>query len=311
MKRLTTGRAMLRMVRHILLGGLLLAAAMPGYTAGTREDGNFSYDGVSQIEVSGDTFDVRIQGTRSDTTTLEIRNYPDNYTVYHSRSGDGLRVWVEREFSLFSRPHHGELILSVPEDANVSVDNSTGSVQIRNLTSDIMDLDTSTGDIVIADSSASFRIRSATGEVEVSNCRGEIDVTTTTGDIYIEDIDGDIQAASSTGGHEYRDIVGNLTARSSTGGIRIDRLRGGLHLTSSTGSQSGEAVELTADSVFETSTGDIEFDFVQDVEDLEFDLRSTTGSLRVGREESQRRLFLGGRGFGVEGKSSTGSQYYY
>lgn len=289
----------------------LLAVATLGFAAGTREDGDFSYDGIHELEISGETFDVHIQGTRSNTTSLEIRNYPDNYTVYHSRSGDGLRIWVEREFSLFSRPHHGELVLMVPGDVRLVVDNSTGDVEVRNIASDLMDLETSTGDIFVADSSASFRVHSATGDVEISDCDGEIDVTTTTGEIYVERMDGDIEASSSTGRQEYRDIVGDLLAHSSTGDMEIDHFRGALHLASSTGSQSGRDVELTGDCVFETSTGNIEFDLVQDVVDLEFDLRSTTGSLRVGREQSQRRLFLGGRGYRVEGKSSTGSQHYY
>ena len=290
---------------------MLLVITSSGFAAGTREDGDFSYDGINELDISGDTFDVRIQGTRSRTTSLEIRNYPDNYTVYHTRSGDSLRVWVEREFSLFSRPHRGELILMVPGNVQLLVDNSTGDIAVRNVSGDTMDLETSTGDILVADSASSFRVDSATGEVQVTDCTGEIDIHTSTGDIYLERFTGEVHATSSTGGQEYREIEGDLYSHSTTGDIEIDRLRGALNISSSTGSQTGRGIELTADSVFETSTGDIDIDLVQPVEELEFDLRSTTGSLRVGREESQRRLFLGGRGFHVEGKSSTGSQYFH
>jgi hypothetical protein len=68
---------------------------------------------------------------------------------------------------------------------------------------------------------------------------------------------------------------------------------------------------LTGDSSFEASTGRIEVDLANDIGELEFDLTSTTGSLEVGRERSQRRLFLGSTGTTVSGRTSTGSQRFY
>jgi hypothetical protein len=88
-------------------------------------------------------------------------------------------------------------------------------------------------------------------------------------------------------------------------------MQGTLDLDTSTGSQEGRDIVLTGDSSFESSTGSITMDFAGSLEQLEFDLRSTTGSLRVGREASQRQLYLGGTGFTIRGKSSTGSQEYY
>jgi hypothetical protein len=298
-------------MKRLVIACAMLSIASLAFAFGSRESGDFSYDGITRIEIEGDTFDVRIQGTRSRTTTLEIVEYSDKYTVLHSRSGDSLRVWVEREFSLFSRSRRGELVFNVPGDATLRIDNSTGGVTIRNIHSDILNCETSTGDIMIEDGSADYRVHSATGDVEMEECSGDFDVNTSTGDIFLSDISGPISATSSTGDQEYHDIVGDLDARSTTGDIEIDGLSGTLHLTTSTGKQYGRDIELTGDCSFETSTGSIEMDFDIDVEELEFDLTSTTGSLRVGREESQRRLFLGARGFRISGKTSTGSQRYY
>lgn len=105
--------------------------------------------------------------------------------------------------------------------------------------------------------------------------------------------------------------MGALVARSATGRIEIAGMQGTLDLRTSTGGQDGRGIVLTGDSSFESSTGRIRMDFAGDVEQLEFDLRSTTGSLRVDMEESQRRLYLGGTGFTIRGKSSTGSQEYF
>jgi hypothetical protein len=288
---------------------LLVAGLLFGY--GTGESGNFEYDGVRQLRVDANTFDVSIQGTRGRRTSLEIRNQPDNYRVLHSVSGDRLEVWVEREFSLLGRPHRGELVFLVPGDAELEVKVSTGDVRISDIRTDRMSVNSSTGDVLVTDVSAALRVETSTGEVEVQDSAGSFTITTSTGEITLVRTSGDVTAASSTGAHRYEDAIGNIDARSTTGEIMLDGVQGALRLRTSTGEQTGRGVSLTGDSSFESSTGNIEMDLTNDVEDLEFNLRSTTGSLEVGREQSQRELYLGGTGFLVRGNSSTGSQEYY
>lgn len=297
------------MKRQTLLIPLLLLGSVL-FAFGTGETGDAEFDGIREIRVDAGVFDVDVQGTRGRGTTLEVRNESDRFRVLNSTTGDTLDVWVESRFSFLGRPPRGLITLMVPADALVRVRTSTGDVEVRDVTSDRMSVDTTTGHISLEGISSRLTVETSTGGVEIQGCSGRFDITTTTGEIEIENTTGDVSARSSTGRHHYEDLIGDLVARSTTGRIEIDGMQGTLELRTSTGSQEGRDIRLTGNSSFESSTGSIEMDFEDDLEELEFDLRSTTGSLRVGREESQRQLYLGGTGFTITGESSTGSQEY-
>ena len=300
----------MKVMRALLLCGFVAGAGVV-FAMGPGESGEFEYDGIRQIQVISETFDVDVEATRGRQTSLEIRNQPDNYRILHARSGDQLSIWVEREFSLLNRPHRGQLVLLVPGDADMRIEASTGDVRVRNLKSDRLEVDTSTGEVWIDSVSSSLSVDTSTGGVEINDSAGRFSVTTSTGDIQLRNTSGDITAASSTGSHTYMNVIGDLSARSTTGRIEVDGIQGTLMLRTSTGNQRGRGIALTGNSSFDSSTGSIEMDLRNDVESLEFDLRSTTGSLQVGRERSQRELYLGGTGFTIRGRSSTGSQEYY
>ena len=105
--------------------GLLLASAILFAFGSPEDDGGFSYEGIRELVVEGETFDVEVQGTESQMTVLEVIDKPSDWRVLHSQSGDQLRVWVDREFSLFGQPHNGQLSFHVPGDIEVRISNTT------------------------------------------------------------------------------------------------------------------------------------------------------------------------------------------
>ena len=221
------------MKRIVVLAPFLLAAAL-SFALGTGEGGDFEYDGIREIEIAAGTFAVDAQGTRGRTTSLEVRNDSDNFRVLHTRSGDRLEIWVERKFSFFDRSHRGELVLLVPRDTDLRIRTSTGSVDIRNITSDRLSVDTTTGDITLEEISTSMSVETSTGAVEILDSAGRFDIKSTTGEIELLRATGDVVAESSTGDHSYHDLIGDLLARSTTGRIEIDGMQGTLDLRTST-----------------------------------------------------------------------------
>ena len=299
-------------MRRYAFGLTLLLASTMLFAIGSPEDeGGFSYEGVRELIVEGETFGVEVQGTRSRMTVLEIIDMPDDWRVLHTLSGNQLRVWVDRDSFLFGRPHRGILRFHVPGDIQLTVKNTTGNVSVRTLQSDTINLGTSTGAIDVEDVTAEMRATATVGRVTISNSAGNADVRTTTGRIELNGTTGDMRVRSSTGSQLYRDVIGDLNARSSTGSIELIGIKGRLVLETSTGTQTGRGVVLTDHSSFTSSTGRIEMDLMRSLEGFEFDLRSTTGSLEVGGERSQKQLFLSGTGFQITGRSSTGSQKFF
>ena len=299
------------MKRLIVTLLLLLAAFSFAAAGGSREQGDFEYTDISDLVVEAGTFDVEIDAGRGDSVEMTIDNYPDNYTVYHSVNGSTVRVWIERQNSLFQRPHRGRLRFVVPTEIDLEVDNSTGDVEMRGIVSDRIAISTSTGDVEIDDAKIDGAVDTTTGGISIDSVIGDLTVSATTGRVELSEIEGDVSVRTSTGSQNLRDIVGDLTIRATTGGVRLDDIEGRLTIRTSTGNITGEDVLLTGDSTFKASTGRIEIDLENRVENLEFDLTSTTGSLRAGDDRSQRRLFLGGTGIRVEGETSTGNQRYF
>lgn len=277
---------------------------------GQRESGDFTYDTVESLTVEAETFAVDIVAFRGRQIDVRVENYPDDWTVYHSANGGTIRVWVERDFSLVSRPHRGRLVIRIPADIPVSVETSTGSVDLRGTRGGDLRVETTTGSMEVDDVGGGGTLRSTTGSISIEECTGSFDVRSTTGSIRVDRLEGDLRTTSSTGEQRLSRIVGDIDARATTGGIEIEDTNGRLAVRTSTGSIVGDEVTLTVNSSFEATTGRIEIDVTNNLDELEFDLRSTTGSLQVGDERSQRRLFFGGTGITVTGSTSTGSQHY-
>lgn len=293
----------------LIIASLFMATLLFG--AGQGEDGDFTYSGIDRVEVDAGTFDVVMQATRGREVSMKIENYPDGFTVYHIVEGSTVRVRVEQNFSLFTPPHRGTLVFHVPANIDVGIETTTGDARVVGIARAELRVRTTTGSIMLDDTNGSLFARSTTGAIEVLGSSGELEMDSTTGSLEIDDFEGTITSSSTTGRHHYEEIVGQIDARSTTGRIEFSDVTARLRVRTSTGSQTGRGVLLTENSSFEATTGSIDIDLVNNLDDLEFDLSSTTGSLRVGDERSQRRLFFGGSGVEVNASTSTGSQRFY
>lgn len=298
------------MKRYLFLAMLVICVTML-HARGEREDGGFSYEGVRALEIDARTFAVEIRSGSGEHVTMTIENYPDDHTVLHTVVGTRVRVWVEQDRSFLPLSHRGRLVLRVPRGTEIAVETLTGAVSIAGITASELRVKTSTGRISLEEIGADIHARSNTGAVEISRARGRFDVGTTTGSIACSDLRGQVTSRSSTGSQAYVDVLGDIDARSTTGGIELRRTEGSVRLRTSTGSQKGTAVTLTGDSSFQASTGSIHIGLVNALDRLQFDLTSTTGTLEVGRERSQRKLFLSGTDIVVTGTTSTGSQRFF
>ncbi|MFP4113509.1 MAG: DUF4097 family beta strand repeat-containing protein [Spirochaetota bacterium] len=289
----------------------VLMIATAAFATGQRESGDFAYGDIESLLVEGETFNVEVIATSADRVSMEVENYPDDWTVYHSASGTAVRVWVERDFSLFSAPHRGRLVFRVPASTELTVDNSTGDVAVTGLSGGVLELETSTGSIALDGLSGDVRANSTTGSIDIRTCDGTLLAESTTGSIRVVGFTGEVDSQSTTGEQRLEEIDGDIRARSTTGTIQLRDTEGRLSIDTSTGVQLGREVTLTGDSSFSASTGSIEIDLTNELDRLEFDLTSTTGSLQVGNDRSQRRLFLGGTGITVTASTSTGSQRFF
>ena len=121
---------------------------------------------------------------------------------------------------------------------------------------------------------------------------------------------GDLMIKSSSGSSKIEEHNGDLRVETASGGIRLISVEGVLICNTVSGTIRGEHVELLGDSSFSTASGTIALELVNDVDDLNFDLRSVSGSLQAGEHKGKRDLVIERGGLEIKGNSISGSQAY-
>jgi DUF4097 and DUF4098 domain-containing protein YvlB len=164
--------------------------------------------------------------------------------------------------------------------------------------------------VIRVPSAMELSVRTTTGNISVETVNGPKRLVSTTGTITVRSSNGRVSSGSTTGGQRFDYVQGDIVAESTTGGIEVTNTEGTLDLESTTGGQEGRAVKLTGDSRFQTSTGRIEMDFANPIEDFTFDLSSTTGRMEVGESKVRGTLVQGEGPIRIVGRTTTGRQVY-
>lgn len=290
-----------------------MLAALESVAQSLLAEEKFELDGIKEVEVRGRFCDVIIEGYNGETLyfdgVIEGRS-GKRYSIETDRSGPYLRIWIESPSSSWGSIN-GDLKLKVPKSIDVTVDNSSGDVLASNLTGRSLTFESSSGDIEMINVASDLKVEASSGDIEIDGLVGNLEVRTSSGSQRLKQIKGDIEGRSSSGRISLRDIEGNIVAETSSGGISLDGFRGGLELESTSGNLRGDDVQLTADAYFKSSSGSISMELINDLESLSFDLKASSGALRVGSQRAEDR-FIDRRSGGIliRGISSSGGQRY-
>ena len=258
----------------------------------------FEYSGIKKLKVDASFFNVEVSGSNGDTVEGQIivpqnfikRNYVE---VLHFKKESVLEILVKRNTDRIPLTAEDKIIkISVPPDIEVDLSTSSGSIEIETIETD------------------DIRLKSSSGEINIKNCTGSLNVSSSSGHQSIKELTGDISADTSSGRQFYEGITGNIAAESSSGDITINGQSGTLDLKASSGDLRGQDVYLDGDSSFSTSSGRIDFDFKNDLNEFTFDLSSSSGRLSVGQSKVKGELVIGNGKITIIGNSSSGDQSY-
>jgi len=247
-----------------------VAAAAQGNVIQTLE-----HEGVARVVVSkAGIFDVAVKGYSGSSVRVEVRGTDPADRVIDTRSGDELTIVPERRDRVRSLGSKApELLVRVPESTSLSVETSTGNIVVETVS-------------------------------------GGKTVTSSTGNITVRSSRGNVEARSSTGNQRYDYVTGDIRGESGTGAIELTNVEGRAELRSTTGRLWGRNVRVTGDSRFRTSTGHVEMDFANPLEDFTLSLQSVTGLIEVDGTEARGRVQKGGGPLRITGQTTTGRQTY-
>jgi carbon monoxide dehydrogenase subunit G len=163
-----------------------LSLAMSAQAADYEKQFDVSAGGT--LDLRTDVGSIKILTHNQSTAKVEVEiegRDAEDFSVEASTSGNQLNVVGEMEGKKWSRRLNVEFTITLPENFNVEIDTSGGSISIADLTGNV-DAQTSGG---------SIRVGSITGDVELD---------TSGGSIHTEDIYGALNAHTSGGSIKVR-----------------------------------------------------------------------------------------------------------
>ena len=315
----------------IVLVGILF---MPFYSNAQTiyAEADAQFEGIKRIEMEGRFVDVNILGTENDSVDLKgiIRGKlrgGNDYEFKYRQEGSLLKVWIEAPSSIIGR-FEANLTLKVPYSMNIDIRNSSGDIYIEEILADKMKLITSSGDMELKNIETQLTTSSTSGDLEVDYLKGAISAVSTSGDQSFKHIRASITTKATSGDFLFSNIVGDLTTKTTSGDLQFENVDGGisnvsssgdltiknvksvLNLTTTSGNISGNGVDLIGDSMFKSTSGDISMDFNNNINDMSFDLKASSGDLRVGSRSADSKLYTNNGDVWIYGISSSGNQNY-
>lgn len=196
------------------------------------------------VRGGADGDEVRVDGTACASSDELLRRIRLSVT----EDGDGVAVLVELpEASGFRSSASLDLVVELPSEARLDVDDSSGSIVISGVGG--VDVDDSSGDLEISDIGGPVVVDDGSGNVVVRSVRGSVILEDTSGDVELEAIEGDVVieddgsgdiAIRTVGGSVtveddgsgdilVREVVGDVVVRDDgSGSITVERVGGDL-----------------------------------------------------------------------------------
>lgn len=161
------------------------------------------------IEMDVNSSDVDVQSWDENGIRVEVRysgGSPRDYTVDIEQRGDSIRVNEDIApcFGIGFCSRHLEYEILIPQNGDVN-------------------LQTSSGDVSIADINGEFRLSTASGDVSLDNVQGILDVSTASGSVELESGQiTDAQVRTVSGDIELEGVSNDLVLESVSGNISVE-----------------------------------------------------------------------------------------
>ncbi|MCK4777189.1 MAG: DUF4097 family beta strand repeat protein [Actinomycetia bacterium] len=252
-----------------------------------------AYYNINTILIKGAMFDIDITGQETESVSGRIETSDADFILVPEQKGGTLQITFKKP--LWKPPIFKvhDLVLKVPHSVRIKIENTSGKVTVNRIQTAPV-ISTTSGDITIS---------------EITSGNG-ISLNTTSGDIKAGDINASINTRTTSGEHLYENIEGSIMAIATSGEMNINTHKGTLSLTSTSGRKTGKNITLTGDSIFKSTSGNIDMDLINPHAEFTFNLRATTGELQTGDQKGKRELSTGSGKITITGMSTTGNQSY-
>ena len=291
-----------------------LIVSFASFAQTTLAEHHFESSEVKQVVIDGVFCDVTVSPGSSLVFDGIIKGngQSGDYLIASIQTGTTVVFKVERKKERnrgWSNIELGKLSLTLPEHIELKITNTSGDVIVSDFTGEL-EASTTSGDMVLKNINSDCWLKTTSGDLRARNITGDVKMRSTSGSQEYFEVQGNLEAQATSGNIECDKIKGNVKAFATSGGLDFDGVEGAMEAGTTSGNITGDYVRITGDSRFKSTSGDIYFVFENEIESLGFDLRATSGDLRVGGSRSGDRIYMDRGQYMVAGESTSGDQVY-
>lgn len=274
---------------------------------------SFDLDDVRSLEIRGKFCNVILEGSSG--SNLKMKGYirgngdPDKYEIQFEKREGRVEVWIESPGMMWGNIE-SLLRFEVPQGIEISVENSSGNLEVIDIRSSGNHLETTSGNVETRNTHGPLHIECTSGNLSLETHQGDLWAVTTSGNIKVRNVEGVSEFKATSGNMNLEKILGNTRAQCSSGNINMKELEGNLKAGTSSGNIKGDHVLLTGDSEFRTTSGNIRIDLINPEGELSFNLEAGSGNLNAAGNTGEDKLILRGGKINVRGISSSGNQTF-
>jgi len=279
----------------------------------TAVDIERSFSGIEEIEINGGFLEVTYEGRENDTEVflnayLES-NRKDDYDVVYRVDGKRLIVELKRlQSSGRSNSNSGFISLTGPENVKLNVTNSSGRMFISGVAHREANFKCSSGRIDLKNLMVdNIKISASSGKIEGHLLGGNVDCSISSGSVNLEKVDGNVNIKGSSGKFNVKEVQGRVNSTMSSGSVTLENIHELGNATVSSGRVKGTGIGLGRNTKLHSSSGSISIQTNDDLQNYNFDLTGSSGSLAVGNQKGKKHMNIDNRSDAtVTGRVSSG-----
>lgn len=294
---------------------LTIIVSFPSLAQNTLAKAELVAENVDEVKVEGSFVDVYVNTGDRVYFKGEITGSGEegDYSFETEIVGKTLVIRVDRKTNRSWRNYRiteSRMDITITDGVKLDIDNSSGDVFVANLRASESKIEATSGDITLKSIVANLNVETSSGDISIDGLIGDSEIESTSGDQEIFNSKGNIETRASSGDITISGFKGKIEVQATSGDIEIRKGVGAIKARTTSGEIDGYGIELTANAYFDATSGNVEIDFVNDLEDLSFDLTATSGDLEVGNRSGEKRLVIDRGGIKVTGTTSSGDQEY-
>lgn len=272
-----------------------------------------SFNGIEEIVVNGGSLEVTYDGSAQEDVFLSAyleSNQSNGETIVYRVEGKRLIVDYKKQIQvgMGNLTSKGFISLTGPEHIKLEISNGSGRMFVSNVTSDRIDLKVSSGKIEARNlSTAKAFLTASSGSFDVEGVQGSLECKASSGGGRLSNIEGNVSVVATSGSYTVSEVEGVVNGSVSSGSITLNHIGELGSLEISSGRVKADHAGMGENTRFSGSSGSFTIQTDGDLEEYNFELSASSGSLEVGNTKTRRKLNMDyGSSVTVSGAISSG-----